>query len=93
LIKADALQRHWRPLVLLFWLATAIYMIWGNRAGIQSFALGDTDDNLRIMQVRAWLLGGQDWYDLRQYRLSPPEGLNITGLGSSTCRSPGSISC
>jgi hypothetical protein len=77
LIKADALQRHWRPLVLLFWLATAIYMIWGNRAGIQSFALGDTDDNLRIMQVRAWLLGGQDWYDLRQYRLSPPEGLNI----------------
>jgi hypothetical protein len=77
LIKADALQRHWVPLVLLFWLATAIYMISGNLAGINSFALGDTDDNLRIMQVRAWLLGGQDWYDLRQYRLSPPEGLSI----------------
>jgi hypothetical protein len=28
------------------------------------------------MQVRAWL-NGQDWYDLRQYRLNPPEGANI----------------
>ncbi len=74
---ADAFQRHWRPLVLLFWLGTAIYLIWERWGGIQAFGLGDTDDNLRIMQVRAWVLGGQDWYDLRQYRLSPPEGLNI----------------
>src|SRR3546814_6750370 len=28
------------------------------------------------MQVRA-LLGGQDWFDLRQYRLDPPFGANI----------------
>src|SRR5205085_1380670 len=35
-----------------------------------------TDDNMRIMQVRA-LLHGQGWYDLRQYRLNPPFGANI----------------
>lgn len=74
---ADAFQRHWRPLVLLFWLGTAIWFVWDRWAGIQSFALGDTDDNLRIMQVRAWMLEGQDWYDLRQYRLNPPDGLNV----------------
>ncbi len=73
---AEAFQRHWRPLVLLFWLCTAVYLIWERWTGIHGFALGDTDDNLRIMQVRA-LLDGQGWFDLRQYRLSPPEGLNM----------------
>jgi len=77
LTLADGFQRHWRPLVLLIWLGTCAWFIWDRWGGIQSFGLGDTDDNLRIVQVRAWLLGGQDWYDLRQYRLSPPEGLNI----------------
>src|SRR5688500_20280534 len=31
---------------------------------------------MRISQVRA-LLAGQDWYDLRQYRLDPPLGADI----------------
>ncbi|MFX7747817.1 hypothetical protein ABTK03_20785, partial [Acinetobacter baumannii] len=43
---------------------------------IEWFALGDTDDNMRLMQVRA-LLHGQGWYDLRQYRLNPPQGFDI----------------
>ena len=38
--------------------------------------LSDTDDNMRMMQVRA-LLHGQGWFDLRQYRLDPPFGANI----------------
>src|SRR5690606_8335666 len=45
-------------------------------AAIRGFALGDTDDNMRMMQVRA-LLHGQDWYDLRQYRMNPPFGADI----------------
>ena len=73
---ADAFQRHWRLFVLLFWACTAIYLVYERWGGIHGFALGDTDDNLRIMQVRA-MLDGQGWYDLRQYRLSPPEGLNM----------------
>jgi hypothetical protein len=72
----ERLERHWRWWVLLFWLATSavlLYLRWGP---INAFALGDTDDNMRIMQVRA-LIAGQDWYDLRQHRLNPPFGADI----------------
>lgn len=77
----DWVQRRWLWLVLLFWAGTGAWLIykgWGveNYYGIQGFGLGDTDDNLRFMQVRAWL-EGQDWYDLRQHRLNPPDGLNV----------------
>lgn len=69
-------DRHWRWWVLLLWLGTAIWMIWSRTDQIRWFGLGDTDDNLRMMQVRA-LLSGQDWFDLRQYRLDPPGGANV----------------
>src|SRR3546814_4613905 len=36
----------------------------------------DTDDNPRVQQVRDWL-AGQAWFDLRQHRMSPPEGADI----------------
>ena len=71
------LDRHWkmagRSLVWLLFCAWFIYNRWDQ---IHGFALGDTDDNMRMMQVRA-LLAGQDWFDLRQYRLNPPIGANI----------------
>lgn len=43
---------------------------------IHFLILADTDDNLRLAQVKAWL-GGQNWYDLRQYKLDPPGGADI----------------
>jgi hypothetical protein len=72
----DRLEKHWRWWLLLFWLATAGLLIFARWAQIQGFALSDTDDNLRMMQVRD-LMRGQDWYDLRQYRLNPPFGADI----------------
>ena len=69
-------QDRWRSLVLLAWLILTAYFIWQRWKGINAFGLGDTDDNMRIMQVRAWL-HGQGWFDLRQYRLNPPHGANI----------------
>jgi hypothetical protein len=72
----EGLERHWRWWVLLFWLATSAFLLYLRWKLIDAFALGDTDDNLRIMQVRA-LLAGQDWYDLRQHRLNPPFGADI----------------
>ena len=72
----DRLARHWRPLLLLFWAAVAVYMLVARWAAIRGFSLGDTDDNMRMMQVRA-LLDGQGWYDLRQYKLNPPTGADI----------------
>jgi hypothetical protein len=69
----DWLERHWRWGVLLAWLSACALFLWQRWTGIQTFALGDTDDNLRMAQVRAWL-AGQDWYDLRQYRFDPALG-------------------
>jgi hypothetical protein len=72
----DRLERHWRWWLLLFWLLTAGLLIYQGWGGIRGFSLSDTDDNMRMMQVRG-LLGGQDWYDLRQHRLNPPYGADI----------------
>ena len=71
------LDRHWRALAVLSWAlfsAWLIYTKWNNIAG---FVLSDTDDNMRMAQVRAWLNDGQGWYDLRQYKLNFPTGANI----------------
>jgi hypothetical protein len=70
------LEKHWRWWLLLAWLITAGVLVYTRWAQIQNFGLGDTDDNLRMMQVRD-LLRGQDWYDLRQYRLNPPFGADV----------------
>lgn len=70
------LARDWVRWLILLWVAAAALMIWSRWGPIRGFALGDTDDNLRIMQMRAWL-AGQDWFDLRQYRLAPPLGADI----------------
>ncbi|HEV2748249.1 MAG TPA: AcrB/AcrD/AcrF family protein [Allosphingosinicella sp.] len=72
----DSFDRHWRLWVLVFWAVAAILLVYRQWNLINWFALGDTDDNLRMMQVRG-LLGGQGWYDLRQYRLDPPAGADI----------------
>ena len=69
-------SRHWLRWTAVLWLAAAIAMIVTKWGAIHWFSLGDTDDNLRIAQVNAWL-HGQGWYDLRQYRLDPPLGADI----------------
>jgi len=65
--------RHWKLIVLLFWLGYAAYALFNKWGQIRGFALGDTDDNLRMAQVRG-LLGGQGWFDLTQYRFDPVHG-------------------
>jgi hypothetical protein len=72
----DWLGRNWMLVTFLCWLGFCAWMIFDNWTHIRWFALPDTDDNMRIMQVRA-LLHGQDWYDLRNYRMNPPYGANI----------------
>ena len=67
------LDRHWLRWVLLVWLLVAAWFLYNRWANIHWLALGDTDDNIRLAQVRA-LLAGQGWYDLRQYRLDPALG-------------------
>ena len=72
----DALDRHWIALTLLAWVVVAAWSVFDRWGQIRWLSLGDTDDNMRLMQVRA-LLDGQGWYDLRNYRLNPPVGFDI----------------
>jgi hypothetical protein len=69
-------DRRWRLLTLLAWLLYGAWLIYARWHYITGFVLTDTDDNMRMSQVRA-LLGGQDWFDLRQYKMNWPAGANI----------------
>lgn len=63
----------WR-LVLTAWALIEMLMLsiwWRSIPGMQ---VRDTDDALRLVQVRD-LLGGQGWFDLHQYRIMAPEGI------------------
>jgi len=73
---AVAIDRHWGLLIVLVWLGFSAWFIYNKWTDIRFFALGDTDDNMRMMQVRG-LLNGQGWFDLRQHRMNPPFGANI----------------
>ena len=69
-------ERHWKWIVVLVWLGICGWFIFQRWSQIRYFSLPDTDDNMRIMQVRG-LLHGQGWFDLRDYRMNPPFGANI----------------
>ena len=75
-IVGDYAARHWVWLTFLLWVIVAAAHIAGRWQAIHWLVLGDTDDNIRYVQVKDWL-AGQGWYDLRQYRLDPPVGANI----------------
>ena len=68
--------REWRWLVAVAWLVISAWYLQLYSGSIHWFSLGDTDDNMRYLQVRDWL-DGQGWWDLRQHRMNPPEGANI----------------
>jgi len=70
---ADAFFRRWKLVLVLAWLAYGAVAIGNKWQLIRAFALPDTDDNLRMAQVRAWL-GGQGWFDLIQHRFDPAHG-------------------
>ena len=69
----EFVDRHWKWLVFLAWLLLSAWFLYERWDQLRAFGLGDTDDNMRMSQVRA-LLHGQDWFDLRQHKLA---GSNI----------------
>jgi hypothetical protein len=64
-----------RQLLILLgiWLAFSIAKVWFGWARIADRQFVDPDDAMRLLQVRDWL-AGQSWFDVTQYRLSPPTG-------------------
>ncbi|RZF63152.1 AcrB/AcrD/AcrF family protein [Sphingomonas populi] len=72
----DLVDHYWVRLTLIAWVVIAAWFLHDRWAQMHFLSLPDTDDNMRLMQVRA-LLNGQGWYDLRQYRMNPPGGFNM----------------
>lgn len=67
---------HWFTpvrIALLVWGAVSLVMIVMNWQAIVTLDLADTDDAMRMAQVRD-LLAGQSWWDLKQYRVNPAGG-------------------
>lgn len=55
-------------------LVMTVAWAWSDWADLSILHLPDTDDVVRLQQVRDWL-GGQRWSDLTQHRLGPAAGL------------------
>lgn len=58
---------------LILWAALSVAAIVAGWQAIMTLDLFDTDDAMRMAQVRD-LLAGQSWWDLTQYRLNPAGG-------------------
>lgn len=69
-------DREWTWIVFIAWAIIAAIYLSRNGPQMHWMSLGDTDDNMRYLQVRDWL-HGQSWWDLRQHRMNPPVGGNI----------------
>ncbi|MEJ8561882.1 hypothetical protein QTO30_12110 [Yoonia sp. GPGPB17] len=67
------------PLRAALWLAILVVMLKsaldGAKLGSEFSGLGN-DDIMRMLSVRDWI-AGQDWYDVAQYRLLPPDGVPL----------------
>ncbi|MEE4316045.1 MAG: hypothetical protein V2I74_03585 [Erythrobacter sp.] len=60
------------PAIVLVWLGVSTIIALAS-PHLAAARFPDVDDTMRLLQVRD-LLAGQDWFDLRQYRINPPEG-------------------
>ncbi len=61
--------------VLLLGVVLSFALSWPHLVRIwQDGTFFDTDDAMRLVQVRDWL-AGQGWFDLTEHRLNPPAGL------------------
>ncbi len=74
-------RRNASPLILFvlyLLLITAILLrrAWSVAQEPYEGMAGLNDDIMRLLSVRAWM-EGQDWFDMTQYRVLPPEGLSL----------------
>ncbi len=60
-------------IALILWAAMSLVAIVSQWQAIVTLDLSDTDDAMRMAQVRD-LLAGQNWWDLSQYRVNPAGG-------------------
>lgn len=67
---------HSAAALVLPWLAFALLLGWTMRGQIAALSMGDPDDAMRLLQVRAWM-DGQSWWDVTNYRAGGAEGFSM----------------
>jgi hypothetical protein len=73
--EASLLRSPWALAVLALILSVAKF--WPSVVSVWSTgAFANPDDAMRLVEVRDWL-AGQAWFDLHQYRLDPPTGVDM----------------
>jgi hypothetical protein len=77
-MPAQQQDRHWGDLGVALLLAGLLSLAWTLQgwANLSALRLPDTDDVVRLQQIRDWL-GGQGFGDLAQHRLGLPPGLEM----------------
>jgi hypothetical protein len=63
----------WRALLAL-WAGLSLFLVYLFWQKALNLSFDDPDDFMRLQQVRD-VLNGQSWFDLKQHRIAPPEGL------------------
>ena len=77
-MEASLPRDAWRDGMVALLLAVVLSLAWTLRGwhDLAALRLPDTDDMVRLQQVRDWL-GGQGFADLAQHRLGPSPGLEM----------------
>ena len=63
----------WR-LLLALWAGLSLFLVYLFWHKALALNFDDPDDFMRLQQVRD-VLNGQSWFDLKQHRIAPPDGL------------------
>lgn len=77
-MPVSSFPMRWRAPLLAALLAAVLTLAWAWRdwANLSQFRLPDTDDMVRLQQIRDWL-AGQSFGDLAQHRLGAAPGLEM----------------
>src|SRR3546814_19202517 len=72
---AMSFEAWWTPVrvALIVWFIVHVVIFVSQWPAIAALRLADTDDAMRMAQVRA-LLAGRGWWYLTQYRVNPAGG-------------------
>lgn len=73
---ADGQGVDWLAYLVVVGGVTLWFLMSPLTSGATRLVLLDPDNYLRLVEVRDWL-GGQSWWDTTQYRIDPPNGVQL----------------
>ncbi|WP_162932984.1 hypothetical protein [Roseovarius sp. EL26] len=69
-------EKIFRVVLVLVIGIRVLMAILASQSMMELLVTGDNDDIMRFLSIQDWM-NGQGWFDMRQYRMQPPEGLDL----------------